>query len=103
MPIIDGVQVYDCVHYDKSQELGEDCCLEFQCLNCNNYEEVKCETRKDCYYKQLMKTLQKLQWVNDCTNNYLSENTIDSIDPKFYKEWMLNVKNKIITELESEA
>lgn len=41
MPIVNGVQVYDCVHYDKHQELGEDCCLEFQCLNCNNSEQLR--------------------------------------------------------------
>ena len=57
MPIVNGVQVYDCVHFDKHQELGEDCCLEFQCLNCNNYEQIKCETRKNCYYKQLMRII----------------------------------------------
>lgn len=43
---------------------------------------------------------EKLAWMKKCISNYLSEEVIDDIAPEYYKEWMRNVKNKVIGKIE---
>lgn len=45
---------------------------------------------------------EKLQWVRTCVDNYLSEDTIEDIDPIYYKEWMLNVRKKVLDKIDEE-
>ena len=42
---------------------------------------------------------EKLQWVRTCIDNYLNEDMIEEIDPKYYKEWMLNVRKKVLDKI----
>lgn len=53
--------------------------------------------------KQIQKNEEKLQWIKDCINNYLSEKTIDNINSIYYRDWMLNVRNKIISVIEEKS
>jgi len=47
-----------------------------------------------------MTQTEKLQWVRNCIDNYLSEKTINSINPVYYKEWMLNVRKKVLDKID---
>ena len=47
------------------------------------------------------KTLEdKLQWVRTCVDSYLNEKTINDINPYYYKDWMLNVRDKVLRKID---
>ena len=84
-------------------------CRIFRIQDGIKFTSYKCEQDKDCYYKrlrqkeeQIFALEEKLAWIKECIKNYLSEETIDNICPlpKYYKEWMRNVRNKVIGKIE---
>lgn len=42
---------------------------------------------------------EKLNWVRECISNYLSIETLDNMSSEYYREWMLNVRNKVISKI----
>ena len=97
--IIDGIDVSKCEQFKMSDKLIGLCATGGFCEIC-----------PDCHFKQLKRLQQeneelkeKLQWVRTCIDNYLNEDMIEEIDPKYYKEWMLNVRKKVLDKIDKDV
>ena len=80
---------------EKYEELREN-------LKCKHLVLDECSlTGKNCKgIKVCFEELEeKLNWVRECISNYLSAETLDNMYPEYYKEWMLNVRSKVINKL----